>query len=102
MATFSTARPRSAPSVAALKAEALAELAAIEAMGGAVKAIETGYIKGKLVESNTRRLEAIERGEQIVVGVNAFTDERAVAADGRRELDPRALAPRSRRSRSAG
>ena len=59
--------------VAALKAEALAELAAIDAMGGAVAAIETGYLKSKLVESNTRRLEAIERGEQIVVGVNAFT-----------------------------
>jgi (2R)-ethylmalonyl-CoA mutase len=59
--------------VAALKTEALAELAAIEAMGGAIPAIESGYMKGKLVESNTRRLEAIERGEQIVVGVNAFT-----------------------------
>ena len=41
-------------------------------MGGAVKAIETGVLKARLVESNTRRLEAIERGEQIVVGVNAF------------------------------
>jgi (2R)-ethylmalonyl-CoA mutase len=59
--------------VAALKAEALAELAAIDAMGGAIAAIESGYMKGKLVESNTRRLEAIERGDQIVVGVNAFT-----------------------------
>jgi len=59
--------------VAELKAEALAELAAIDAMGGAIAAIETGYLKGKLVESNTRRLEAIERGEQIVVGVNKFT-----------------------------
>ena len=59
--------------VAALKADALAELAAIDAMGGAIKAIETGYIKSQLVESNTRRLEAIERGEMIVVGVNAFT-----------------------------
>src|SRR6202522_4093704 len=59
--------------VAALKTEALAELRAIDAMGGAIPAIESGYIKGKLVESNTRRLEAIERGEQIVVGVNAFT-----------------------------
>ncbi|MFZ2105267.1 MAG: protein meaA [Roseiarcus sp.] len=59
--------------VAALKAEAMAELAMIQAMGGAIRAIETGYIKGKLVDSNTRRLEAIERGEQIVVGVNAFT-----------------------------
>ena len=60
--------------VAKLKSEAIAELAAIDAMGGAVKAIETGVLKAKLVESNTRRLEAIERGEQIVVGVNAFTN----------------------------
>jgi ethylmalonyl-CoA mutase len=59
--------------VAALKTEALAELAAIDAMGGAIPAIESGYMKAKLVESNTRRLEAIERGEQIIVGVNAFT-----------------------------
>src|SRR6202041_3576464 len=60
--------------VAKLKSEAQAEIAAIDAMGGAVKAIETGVLKAKLVESNTRRLEAIERGEQIVVGVNAFTN----------------------------
>ncbi len=63
-----------AAKVEALKAEARAELAAIDAMGGAVKAIETGYLKQKLVESNTKRLEAIERGEQIVVGVNKFTN----------------------------
>ncbi len=60
--------------VARLKSEALAEIAAIDAMGGAVKAVETGALKAKLVESNTRRLEAIERAEQIVVGVNAFTN----------------------------
>jgi ethylmalonyl-CoA mutase len=58
--------------VETLKAEARAEIAAIDAMGGAVRAIETGVLKARLVESNTRRLEAIERGEQIVVGVNAF------------------------------
>jgi ethylmalonyl-CoA mutase len=57
-----------------LKLEALGEIAAIDAMGGAVKAIETGALKAKLVESNMRRLEAIERGDQIVVGVNAFTN----------------------------
>ena len=49
-------------------------MSAIAAMGGAVAAIESGYMKRKLVESNTRRLEAIERGEQIVVGVNRFTE----------------------------
>ena len=57
-----------------LKKEALAELAAIDAMGGAVAAVETGYLKSKLVESNTRRLEAIEAGEQVVVGVNKFVE----------------------------
>jgi ethylmalonyl-CoA mutase len=57
-----------------LKAEAAAEIDAIDAMGGAVKAIETGVLKARLVESNTRRLEAIERGDQIVVGVNAFVN----------------------------
>ena len=59
--------------VTALKREAMAELAAIDAMGGAIAAIESGEMKRKLVESNTRRLEAIERGEQLVVGVNSFT-----------------------------
>jgi (2R)-ethylmalonyl-CoA mutase len=57
-----------------LKAEARAELAVIDAMGGAVAAVETGYMKSKLVESNTRRLEGIEAGEQIVVGVNKFVE----------------------------
>ncbi len=60
--------------VEALKAEAREELEHIEAMGGAVAAVESSYMKQKLVESNTRRLEAIETGEQIVVGVNKWTD----------------------------
>jgi (2R)-ethylmalonyl-CoA mutase len=59
--------------VAALKEEALAELAKIDALGGAAVAVESGYMKSKLVESNTARLEAIEAGEQVVVGVNRFT-----------------------------
>jgi len=57
-----------------LKEEARAELAQIDAMGGAVAAIENSYMKQQLVESNTRRLEAIERGEQVVVGVNRWTE----------------------------
>src|SRR5690242_19981251 len=60
--------------VSRLKAEALAELAAIDAMGGVARAIESGALKARLVESNARRLERIERGDEIVVGVNAFTN----------------------------
>jgi (2R)-ethylmalonyl-CoA mutase len=60
--------------VAELKAAAKEELKRIEEMGGAVKAVDTGYMKQQLVESNTARLEAIERGEQIVVGVNKYIE----------------------------
>jgi (2R)-ethylmalonyl-CoA mutase len=57
-----------------LKQEAREELKRIEQMGGAVAAVDTGYMKRQLVESNTARLEAIERGEQIVVGVNKYVE----------------------------
>ncbi len=60
--------------VEALKAEAKEELKRIEEMGGAIAAVETGYMKQRLVESNSARFEAIERGEQIVVGVNKFLE----------------------------
>jgi ethylmalonyl-CoA mutase len=60
--------------VEALKRETKDELRRIEEMGGAVAAVESGYMKQQLVESNTARLEAIERGEQVVVGVNKFTE----------------------------
>jgi (2R)-ethylmalonyl-CoA mutase len=60
--------------VDALKAEAKEELKRIDDMGGAVAAVESGYMKQQLVESNTARLEAIERGEQVVVGVNKYLE----------------------------
>jgi ethylmalonyl-CoA mutase len=63
-----------ASKVAALKREALDELGHIEKLGGAIAAVEMGYMKAQLVESNTARLEAIERGEQTVVGVNRFVE----------------------------
>jgi (2R)-ethylmalonyl-CoA mutase len=57
-----------------LKRQAKEELKRIEEMGGAVAAVDTGYMKQQLVESNTARLEAIERGEQTVVGVNKYLE----------------------------
>ncbi len=60
--------------VQALMAEANEELARIEAMGGAVAAIEGAYMKERLVASNAARLAAIEAGERTVVGVNAYTE----------------------------
>ncbi|UYP68153.1 protein meaA [Thalassobacter stenotrophicus] len=56
--------------VEALKDGARAELANLDAMGGAVASIE--YMKSRLVESNADRLNRIERGETVVVGVNKY------------------------------
>ena len=58
--------------VAELKQGARAELAQIEAMGGAVGAI--AYMKTRLVESNAARIARIEAGETVVVGVNRWTE----------------------------
>ncbi|WP_322894111.1 MULTISPECIES: protein meaA [unclassified Yoonia] len=53
-----------------LKEGARAELAQIDGMGGAVKAI--GYMKSRLVESNAARIAGIESGATTVVGVNKW------------------------------
>jgi (2R)-ethylmalonyl-CoA mutase len=58
--------------VEALKAAARDELSIIEQMGGAVAAVESGYMKGELVKSNSARIKAIEDGRETVVGVNAY------------------------------
>src|SRR5256714_352566 len=57
-----------------LKREARDVLCDIEKLGGAIAAVEMGYMKAQLVESNSKRMEAIERGEQIVGGVNRYTE----------------------------
>ncbi len=60
--------------VESLKDGAREELKRLDDMGGAVAAVESSYMKQKLVESNARRIGAIETGEQIVVGVNKWTE----------------------------
>ncbi len=60
-----------------LRTAAKAELDGVLARGGAVAAIEQGYMKRKLVKSNWERLRSIESGEAIIVGVNAYTESEA-------------------------
>ena len=57
-----------------LEEEAEEEIKKIQEMGGAIAALETGYMKEMLVESNAKRLGEIESGERISVGVNKFTE----------------------------
>ena len=59
--------------VADLVSKAKAEIDKVQEMGGAVAAVESGYMKSALVSSHAARRARVESGEEIVVGVNAFT-----------------------------
>ena len=59
--------------VAQLVAEAQDEIARVLDMGGAVVAIESGYMKSQLVSSHALRRARVESGEDTIVGVNAYT-----------------------------
>ena len=60
--------------VDSLRKQASEEIKNIMRMGGIVSAVETGYLKQKLVESSSRRLANIKSGKQKIVGVNCFTE----------------------------
>ncbi len=60
--------------VQALMDEATAEIETILGMGGVIPAIESGYMKTALVRSMSERMSRINAGEQIVVGLNKWTD----------------------------
>ncbi len=59
--------------VAAIVEGARAEIDKVQAAGGAVAAVESGYMKGQLVRSLAERRGRIESGQEVVVGVNKFT-----------------------------
>jgi len=106
--------PVVAAKVKALEDEASAEIARIAEMGGALAAIESGYMKTALVRSQAERLARINRGEITVVGRNKWTDGLpspllAGADGGIFKVDPESAretlemlrATRSRRSQAA-
>ncbi len=57
-----------------LMADAKAEMARVEEMGGMIAAVQSGYVKEQLVKSHAERVRAIEEGRQKVVGVNCYTE----------------------------
>jgi ethylmalonyl-CoA mutase len=69
--------------VASLTEESLAEMARIEEMGGAMAAVESGYLKSQLVSSHAERRARIESGEEKIVGVNSYesTEPSPLTAD---------------------
>ncbi len=82
--------------------DARAEIDRVQALGGAIAAVESGYMKQALVSSHSTRRSRIESGEDIVVGVNRFetTEPSPLTAD----LDAaiQAADPEAERSAIAG
>lgn len=62
----------------AVESKAREYLDRIEAMGGAVRAIEQGFIQSEIAASAYEYQQAIERGEKVIVGVNKFQEEEPV------------------------
>ena len=69
--------------VAQLLEGARAEIDRVQEMGGAVAAVESGYMKSAMVASHSLRRQRIEAGDDIVVGVNRFatTEPNPLTAD---------------------
>ena len=93
-----------------LEARAWELIARIDELGGAVAAIEAGWVQGEIEAAAYAWTAAVEAGERTIVGVNAFADEgedepielhrldpEARAAPGR--ADARACAPSATRPR---
>ncbi|MFF5533379.1 protein meaA [Streptomyces cinerochromogenes] len=66
-----------------LVTDVLAEMDRIEEMGGAMAAVESGYLKSQLVASHAERRARIESGQEKIVGVNIFegTEPNPLTAD---------------------
>jgi len=71
----------------ALEARAREYIARIDALGGAMAAIEAGYIQRQIQESAYRQQRAMDSGATVVVGVNRFTDDKKTDLP-RLEVDP--------------
>lgn len=69
--------------VESLVADSLAEMDRIEDMGGVMAAVESGYLKSRLVSSHAEHRARIESGEEKIVGVNCFesTEPSPLTAD---------------------
>jgi (2R)-ethylmalonyl-CoA mutase len=85
--------------VAELVAGAKAEMDRVQALGGAIAAVESGYMKQELVSAHAARRARIENGDEIIVGVNRFetTEPSPLTAD----LDAAIMAPDPEAERAA-
>jgi methylmalonyl-CoA mutase N-terminal domain/subunit len=62
----------------------------VDAMGGSIAAIESGWMQARIADSAYAAQQAIERGEQVVVGVNRFAEAQTGAQIALQQIDERA------------
>jgi methylmalonyl-CoA mutase N-terminal domain/subunit len=72
-----------------LEARAWELIQHVDELGGAVAAIEQGFVQHEIEEAAFRHLQAVEAGEVVVVGVNRFVEEESEPIELHR-LDPEA------------
>ncbi len=75
-----------------LERQAWAYLEKIEKMGGAVVAIESGYVQREIQEVSYAYQQRVESGEQVIVGVNQFRDEQEAPSTAIFRVDPQVAA----------
>ena len=90
----------------AIEAEAQRYIEAIDDLGGMVRAIEQGYPQTEIQDSAFRYQNAVESGDQVVVGVNEFVNEDEVMPEvaglcARSEADQKARLARFKAERAA-
>ena len=71
------------------------ELKKVEDLGGAVAAIENGYMQRQIAKSAYERQKAVSAGEKLIVGVNCFADENELEVETTR-LVPHPYDPHKR------
>jgi methylmalonyl-CoA mutase, N-terminal domain len=71
-----------------IETRAAALIAQIDALGGAVAAIERGWMQAQIADSAYRHQREVEEKQRIVVGVNAYTEGDTGASAPRFKLNP--------------
>ncbi|MFQ6674692.1 MAG: methylmalonyl-CoA mutase family protein, partial [Fidelibacterota bacterium] len=63
-----------------IETEAIDLIDRVDQMGGAVSAIEKGFVQNEIAESAYEFQKAVDSGERVIVGVNKFTDDESLSS----------------------
>jgi methylmalonyl-CoA mutase N-terminal domain/subunit len=70
-----------------LEERALELIDRVEELGGAVSAVESGFVQGEIEEAAFRFAQQVEAGERVIVGVNRFREDEETSIELQR-IDP--------------